>query len=77
MARGQAAGCIDLPLAIERVQQSRANVLDRVGKVVEPVAGLAWEPRRRHAEVAGEIDRHGPMKHSPHRVDPSVVPALH
>jgi hypothetical protein len=76
MARDQAAGLIDLPLAIERVQESRADVLDCVGKVVEPVAGLAWEPRRRHVEVAGEIDRHRPVEHPPHRVDRTGVPAL-
>jgi cellulose biosynthesis protein BcsQ len=32
MARDQPSGCVDLPLAIERAQQSRADFLDRVGK---------------------------------------------
>jgi hypothetical protein len=76
MARDQAAGLIDLTLAIERVQQSRADVLHRVGKVVEPVADLAREPRRRNVEVAGEVDRHRPVEHPARRVDPTVVPAL-
>ncbi len=34
VARDQASGRVDLPLAIECAQQSRADFLDRVGKVV-------------------------------------------
>ena len=53
-----------------------AQISSPVGKVVQPVAAFAREPRRRHIEVAGEVDRHRPVEHAARRVDPTVLPAL-
>ena len=76
MARDQPSGCVDLPLAIECAQQSRADFLDRVGKVVQPIAAFARQPRGWHVEVAGEVDRHRPVKHSTGRLDPAILLAI-
>ena len=64
MASDQSAGCIDLPLAIECAEQSRADFLNAVRKVVKGIAVFAGQPRWRHVEIAGKIDRDRPMKHS-------------
>ena len=76
MARDQSAGRVDLLLAIERLQQSRADVLDAVGKIIQPIAVLAGQPRWRHVEIAGEVDRHRPVKHPAHRLDPAALLAV-
>ena len=73
MACDQPSGRVDLPLAIECAQQSRADFLDRVGKVVQPIAAFPGQPRRWYIEVAGEVDRHRPMKHATGRVDPVIL----
>jgi hypothetical protein len=73
MARDQPSGRVDLPLAIECAQQSRADFLDRVRKVVQSIAAFAGQPRGWHIEVAGEVDRHRPMKHATGRVDPVIL----
>ena len=76
MARDQPSGGVDLPLAIERAEQSRADFLDRVGKVVQPIAAFSGQPRGWHIEVAGEVDRHRPVKHATGRVDPAILLAI-
>ena len=45
-------------------------------KVVEPIAVFARQPRRRHVEVAGEVDRHRAMKHPARRLDRAVPLAV-
>ena len=73
MARDQPSGRVDLPLAIECAQQSRADFLDCVGKVIQPIAAFARQPRRRHVQVAGKIDRHGSVKNSTGRGDTAIL----
>jgi hypothetical protein len=63
MTRDQPTGRVDLPLAVECLQQSLAESRDVVGKVVEPIAIFARQPRWRHVEISGEVDRHRPVKH--------------
>ena len=48
----------------------------RVGKVVQPIAVFAGQPRWWHIEVAGEVDRHRPVKHPARRLDPAILLAV-
>src|SRR5215207_8170240 len=73
VARDQTSGRVDLPLAIECAQQSRADFLDRVGKLVQLIAAFAGQPGGWHIEVAGEVDRHRPVKHATGRVDSAIL----
>jgi hypothetical protein len=62
MARDQPGCCIHLLLPIKRIEQSDPEFLRIRRKVVQSLAGLARQTCRRHVEVAGEIDRHSPVK---------------
>ena len=76
MARDQTADQVDLPLAIESLQQSRADVPDVGRKVVQPITAFAWQPIWRHVEVTGEVEGHCPVQHPTHRLDPASPLAL-
>ena len=76
MARDQTADQDDLPLAIESLQQSRADNVDVGREVVQPIIAFAWQPIWRHIEVAGEVEGHCPVQHPPHRLDPASPLAL-
>jgi hypothetical protein len=58
-----------LLLAVERLEQSMADLGRIVRQVVEPVAVLAWQARRRDVEVAVEVDGHRAVEHAAHRLD--------
>src|SRR3954447_806748 len=62
MAGDQAGCCIGLPLAVEDIEQSDTECFRICREVVQGLTGLARQPCRRHVEIAGEIDRHGPME---------------
>jgi hypothetical protein len=62
MARDQPGCCIDLPLAVECIEQSGAERFHIGREVVQRLAGLARQPRRRQVEIAGEMDRHRAME---------------
>ena len=69
MPGDKARRSIDLLSAVEGVKQSRADLLDRDGQVIEPIAALAGQRRRRHVQVAGEIERHCPVQEAAHGRD--------
>src|SRR3954464_14358516 len=76
MSRHQLARLVDLPVPIERIQQSDADVLDGVGKVVEPGAVIAREPRRWDVEISSQVDSHRAVQHTPRRLDTTLLLVL-
>src|SRR4051812_40305694 len=76
MARDQSASRVDLPFAVEGLEQSGTDFLHLVGKVVQPLAIFSGQSRWRHVEVAGEVDRHRPVKHPAPCPDPAILRVL-
>jgi len=58
MESNKACGHIDLLLAIEGIEQSSADLLDRNRQIVEPVTTLARQRSGRHIQVTREIKCH-------------------
>src|SRR5262245_44257913 len=50
---------IDLALAVEGVEQGGADRLRLCRQVVELLAAIPGDARRRHIEIAREVQRHG------------------
>src|SRR3954454_12534451 len=73
MSRHQLARLVDLPLPIESIQQSDEDVLDGVGKVVEPGTVIAGEPRRWDVEISSQVDSYRAVQHTPPRLDMTVL----
>ena len=72
MARDNERPGIDLPLAIE-CAQARPRGFPRSCREGRPAdRRLPGQPRGRHIQVAGEIDRHRPVEHAPGRLDPAI-----
>ena len=69
VAGDEARRGVDLLLAIEGIEQRGADVLDRCRQRVEPIAVLAGQRRRRHVQVAGEMERHGAVQQAARRLD--------
>ena len=57
----ETCGAVDLLLPIESIQESSTDVLDRRGKIIEAVALLAWQRRRRHVQIACQVEGHRPV----------------
>jgi hypothetical protein len=69
-------GEIDLSLPVKGVEQSGADYRRIGGQIVHPLAALAWDARRRHIEIASEIERHRSVQHATnaHHVTIFAVP---
>src|SRR5215467_1499090 len=64
MPRHQPCREIDLPLAVEGVEQGGADRLRIRGQVVKLLAALPGNARRRHIEIAREVQRHGSVQYA-------------
>src|SRR5215472_6342749 len=75
----QARRRIDLPLSIKGVEKRGANLLGCDRQVIETIAALARQRRRRHVQISGKIERHGAVEKAAYgfgRGGPSAVDSL-
>ncbi len=72
MACHQARRDLDLPLPVEGVEQRDSECLDTGGKIIKTVATLAGDARRRHVEIAGEIERDRSVQDAAHGLGMAV-----
>src|SRR5690348_711959 len=68
----QACSEIDLSLPVEGVEQGGANRLWIRGQIIELLAAVAWDARRRHIEIASKVERHRSMQYAADGRDGSV-----
>ena len=73
MAGNEPGRGIDLMLAIEGIEQMGADFLGRDRKVIEAVATVAGQRCRRHVQITGEIEGHGPVEQATHGFDGGTV----
>src|SRR5438477_2665375 len=52
----QPCGEIDLSLPVEGVEQGGADPLWIRGQIIEPLAAVAWYPRRGHIEIPSKVE---------------------
>ena len=66
MAGDKASYRVDLLLAVESIEQRIANVFGRRRQFIELIAPLPRQWCWWHIQIAGEIERHGPMEETSH-----------
>src|SRR6059058_5058018 len=59
----QACGEIDLSLPVEGVEQGGDRLWIR-GQIIELLAGIARDARRRHIEIASKVERHRSVQYA-------------
>src|SRR5436305_15236688 len=62
MAGSKARRSTDLLLAVKGVEQSSADLLGRNRQIIQPIAALTRQRRRRYIQVSGKIERHCPVE---------------
>src|SRR3984893_9201619 len=68
----QACGEIDLSLPVEGVEQGGADRLWIRGQIIELIAAVARDARRRHIEIASKVERHRSVQYAADGRDVSV-----